>query len=95
MAKESIERPIRLVGNCNKLITFVTPSWTGETDKDTGKLKEYEITIDKLHGYKMHCTCMDAVCRRKNRVATLADADPRTDGAGCKHIKALLVRLRR
>ena len=84
MAREKPrERLIRYVEDSPERHAWVTESWSG-----TGE--EYELSIWK-DSFEVECTCMDSMCRK--HTANLGD--PRTDGNGCKHIRALLERLRR
>lgn len=79
-----------MVEDSPERFAWATDSWSGEIDPETGRIREYELSIWK-DTHEVECTCMDSMCRK--HTANLAD--PRTDGNGCKHIRALLERLRR
>ncbi len=72
----AVEGLIRFDGADNDHWMFSTDSWSG-----TGE--EYTITINRRDG-TIYCTCMDAVCRRKQD--RIYAKEPRI----CKHARAVL-----
>ena len=77
-------RGIYRIGEDPDEFTWGTESWSGTMDEDTGRVKVYELTVDRRNG-DMRCSCMDSVCRMKSGHVLALDAQN-----VCKHLKSLV-----